>query len=250
MEKKKDNELFNFENVRVYQDENNVLHYNTRDVVRELGYERVHVDTRYSAPLKAVIELNDKDITKNKYTSSDMDSQVSPPVGGWGDLNYIEPRWDRVNNNLNKLGVPSLTEEQKNGYIPENLVYKLGFHARTQKAIHFQNLVSDQILPHFRQTTNQEELEEMRKKARKTEERLAMYEEFVDHRTNQYTNELIKSTRLEKQLKDTTDELNTARNLKYREELSNNRLCDKIIDIRNALEKASNILNKALEDSY
>ena len=33
-------EVMNFDNVRCYQDDNNTLQYKTRDVARELGYER------------------------------------------------------------------------------------------------------------------------------------------------------------------------------------------------------------------
>lgn len=274
MEKKKDNELFNFENVRVYQDENNVLHYNTRDVVRELGYERVHVDKRRSAPLKLIINLDGKDVSRNKYVNQDCTStngnkneglsnchancctanvnEDCPPVGGWvdGNLQYREPRWDRVNNNLNKLGVPSLTEEQKNGYIPENIIYKLGFHGQTQKAIHFQNLVSDQILPHFRHNVDQEQLEKMNKKVTEYEEKLAMQQEAIDKRTEQYTSSLAHNYKLQDQLEDTINDLRQARSLKYNEELRNDRLRDEISELRGALEVIMKVASTKIEESY
>ena len=161
-------EVMNFDNVRCYQDDNNTLQYKTRDVARELGYEF-------------------------KHTRKDR-KQTCAATSGSTDGDYYQQdvvRWNRINNNLNRLGYDSLTEEQKNGYIPENLVYKLGFHGRTQKAIDFQNLVSDKILPYYRDNVSLEEHNRLVEENQKLNQQLVE----TDHKLDIAVDEIIQHQR-------------------------------------------------------
>ena len=184
-------EVMNFDNVRCYQDDNNTLQYKTRDVARELGYEYTKVYKNITAT------------SGGNYQNNDI-------------------RWNRINNNLNRLGYDSLTEEQKNGYIPENLVYKLGFHGRTQKAIDFQNLVSDKILPYYRDNVSLEEHNRMRQELEDTKKQLVetdhkldiAVDEIIQHQraANKYNKALGVMNQQKQFWHEKTEELSAARN--------------------------------------
>ena len=191
-------EVMNFDNVRCYQDDNNTLQYKTRDVARELGYERKVVRTDRK-PVEPTCGLQ-----KPQFQIQD------------------QVRWERINNNLNRLGYDSLTEEQKNGYIPENLVYKLGFHGRTQKAIDFQNLVSDKILPYYRDNVSLEEHNRMRQELEDTKKQLVetdhkldiAVDEIIQHQraANKYNKALGVMNQQKQFWHEKTEELSAARN--------------------------------------
>ena len=56
-------------------------------------------------------------------------------------------RWERVNQYLKEIGFPTCGE---NGYIPENIFYKLCMKADNEVAKKFQDNVCDEILPSIR----------------------------------------------------------------------------------------------------
>lgn len=62
------------------------------------------------------------------------------------DVEYI--RWETVNNYLNGFGFSQRVG--KESYIPENMVYRLGFKANNEAAISFQTKLADDILPSIR----------------------------------------------------------------------------------------------------
>lgn len=73
---------------------------------------------------------------------------------GWGftqsknGIKYV--RWDRVNNYLSDFGYSPLVG--KDDFLPENIVYRLGFKASNETAQNFQALLADEILPSIRKT--------------------------------------------------------------------------------------------------
>lgn len=56
--------------------------------------------------------------------------------------------WDRVNKYLTEFGFPH--ECGKEDFIPENMVYRLGFKAKNETAISFQAFLADEVLPAIR----------------------------------------------------------------------------------------------------
>jgi len=57
-------------------------------------------------------------------------------------------RWQRINEYLNELGLsPNL---EKGSFIPENIVYRLAFIAKSSAARQFQSLIADEIIPAIR----------------------------------------------------------------------------------------------------
>ena len=58
-------------------------------------------------------------------------------------------RWDRVNGYLSELGMPTSGHD---GYIPENIFYRLAMKAKNKTAEKFQALVADEIIPSIRKT--------------------------------------------------------------------------------------------------
>lgn len=73
---------------------------------------------------------------------------------GWGftqfksGVEYV--RWDRVNNYLSEFGFSPLVG--KDNFLPENMVYRLGFKASNETAQKFQALLADEVLPSIRKT--------------------------------------------------------------------------------------------------
>lgn len=63
-----------------------------------------------------------------------------------GDVEYV--RWDRVNRYIREFG--SYPQVGKDDFIPENMVYRLGFKANNSIAREFQAKLADEILPSIR----------------------------------------------------------------------------------------------------
>lgn len=64
-------------------------------------------------------------------------------------------RWERVNSYLESFGYFATRGENsprvgKDDYLPENMVYRLGFKANNETAIKFQTILADEILPSIR----------------------------------------------------------------------------------------------------
>lgn len=58
-------------------------------------------------------------------------------------------RWERVDGYLNDLGVPTSGHD---GFIPENVFYRLAMKAKNEAAEKFQAKVADEIIPSIRKT--------------------------------------------------------------------------------------------------
>ena len=77
---------------------------------------------------------------------------------GWGFVQvqvkngktYESIRWVTINKYLTEFGFPQQVGE--NDFIPENMVYRLGFKASNEVAQKFQALLADEILPTLRKT--------------------------------------------------------------------------------------------------
>ena len=59
-------------------------------------------------------------------------------------------RWSRVNKYLKEFGYNQ--EVSKDSYLPENMVYRLGFKANNATARKFQSVLADEVLPAIRKT--------------------------------------------------------------------------------------------------
>ena len=59
-------------------------------------------------------------------------------------------RWARVNEYLQSFGYPTIVG--KDDYLPENMVYRLGFKASNEAAMKFQAVLADEVLPSIRKT--------------------------------------------------------------------------------------------------
>lgn len=110
-----ENNLTTVENVRGFIDDNGVVMLNAEDVARGWGFTTV------------------------------------------AKSGNVTIRWARVNKYLKDFGFPPLMEENphtigKNDYIPENMVYRLGFKASNEVAQKFQAKLADEILPSIRKT--------------------------------------------------------------------------------------------------
>lgn len=62
------------------------------------------------------------------------------------NVEYV--RWETVNNYLKEFGFSQLVG--KNDFIPENVVYRLGFKANNEAAQRFQAKLADEVLPSIR----------------------------------------------------------------------------------------------------
>ena len=78
---------------------------------------------------------------------------------GWGFTQIAKSgnevvRWERVNSYLNEFGfIPTSGDGTKPGdFLPENMVYRLGFKANNERAQAFQSKLADEILPAIRKT--------------------------------------------------------------------------------------------------
>ena len=78
---------------------------------------------------------------------------------GWGFTQIAKSgnevvRWERVNSYLNEFGfIPTSGDGIKPGdFLPENMVYRLGFKANNERAQVFQSKLADEILPAIRKT--------------------------------------------------------------------------------------------------
>lgn len=87
------------------------------------------------------------------YVSGEMVMLNAEDVArGWGftqiknGTEYV--RWDRVNDYLKEFGFSP--QVGKDDYIPENIVYRLGFKASNETAQKFQALLADNVLPNIR----------------------------------------------------------------------------------------------------
>lgn len=74
---------------------------------------------------------------------------------GWGFTTVATSgnevvRWARVNEYLKGFGFSQ--QVGKNDFLPENMVYRLGFKANNQKAQAFQAKLADEIIPSIRKT--------------------------------------------------------------------------------------------------
>ena len=73
---------------------------------------------------------------------------------GWGftdiknGVEYV--RWARMNSYLKEFGFSPQVE--KDSFIPESMVYRLGFKASNEKAQKFQKVLAEEILPSIRKT--------------------------------------------------------------------------------------------------
>lgn len=65
---------------------------------------------------------------------------------GKNGVEYI--RWDRVNQYLHEFGFSPLVG--KDDFLPENMVYRLGFKASNEAAQKFQAVLADEVLPAIR----------------------------------------------------------------------------------------------------
>lgn len=61
---------------------------------------------------------------------------------------YVSIRWATVNNYLHSFGFPQQVGESD--FIPENMVYRLGFKASNEVAQKFQAVLADEVLPAIR----------------------------------------------------------------------------------------------------
>lgn len=74
---------------------------------------------------------------------------------GWGFTTVaksgnVTVRWARVNGYLKEFGFSQ--QVAKDDYIPENMVYRLGFKASNETAQRFQAILADEVLPTIRKT--------------------------------------------------------------------------------------------------
>lgn len=59
-------------------------------------------------------------------------------------------KWERVNAYLESFGYSPRVG--KGDYLPENMVYRLGFKANNEAAVRFQSILADDVLPSIRKT--------------------------------------------------------------------------------------------------
>lgn len=71
---------------------------------------------------------------------------------GWGftqfknDIEYV--RWETINGYLKGFGISQ--QVGKDDFLPENIVYRLGFKASNEKAQKFQAILADEVIPSIR----------------------------------------------------------------------------------------------------
>lgn len=98
-------------------------------------------------------------------------------------VEYI--RWDRVNQYLHEFGFSPLVG--KDDFLPENMVYRLGFKANNEVAQKFQALLADEVLPSIRKNggyiAGQDTLSDNELMARA----LLLAQRVIDDKTKQIT---------------------------------------------------------------
>lgn len=104
------NELMKINNVNAYIGENGIAYLKLEDVAKGLG------------------------ITKERWVNQTKET-------------VLDIRWDRLEQYCTELGHPLVG---KDGFIPENIFYKLCMKANNETARKFQDLVCDEILPSIR----------------------------------------------------------------------------------------------------
>ena len=62
----------------------------------------------------------------------------------------IYVKWERVNSYLSEFGYSP--QVGKGSYLPESMVYRLGFKANNQLAVKFQTVLAEEVLPSIRKT--------------------------------------------------------------------------------------------------
>lgn len=76
---------------------------------------------------------------------------VARGLGFTQEKNGVEyVKWERVNGYLAELGFSP--EVGKNGFIPENIFYRLAMKAKNETAEQFQALIADEVIPQIRKT--------------------------------------------------------------------------------------------------
>lgn len=93
--------------------------------------------------------------------------------------------WDRVNRYLREFGFS--TQVRKDDFLPENMVYRLGFKANNEVAQRFQALLADEVLPSIRKNggyiAGQDTLSDNELMARA----LLLAQRVIDDKTKQIT---------------------------------------------------------------
>lgn len=67
-----------------------------------------------------------------------------------GGVEYTSVRWERVEQYLAEIGFPH--KWGKDGYIPENIFYRLAMKAKNETAEKFQAFIADEVIPTIRRT--------------------------------------------------------------------------------------------------
>lgn len=122
------NNLVTIKNVRGYIDEKGVAFLNLEDVARGLGFTRIANSGNEVIRWERV----------RKYLS-----EISVPTSGHEEFDY------RATSGA--ITATQVSPFKREGFIPENIFYKLCMKANNEVARKFQDLVCDEILPSIRQ---------------------------------------------------------------------------------------------------
>lgn len=128
-----------------------------RDVYHLVIYSKLPAAKRFEAWIKDMVSIMDSVVTVANirgYISANGTVMLNAEdvARGWGftqlknGVEYV--RWDRVNNYLSEFGFSP--QVGKDNFLPENMVYRLGFKANNSAAQKFQSLLADEVLPAIR----------------------------------------------------------------------------------------------------
>ena len=128
-----------------------------RDVYHLVVYSKLPAAKRFEAWIKDMVSIMDNVVTVANirgYISANGAVMLNAEdvARGWGftqfknGVEYV--RWDRVNNYLSEFGFSP--QVGKGNFLPENMVYRLGFKASNETAQKFQSLLADEVLPAIR----------------------------------------------------------------------------------------------------
>lgn len=128
-----------------------------RDVYHLVVYSKLPAAKRFEAWIKDMVSIMDNVVTVANirgYISANGAVMLNAEdvARGWGftqlknGVEYV--RWDRVNNYLSEFGFSP--QVGKDNFLPENMVYRLGFKANNSAAQKFQSLLADEVLPAIR----------------------------------------------------------------------------------------------------